>query len=116
MEVTYLTWIDDGLLRQFVYEGLREDKPTRDVARPLATAETKNPGGISGKPAISPAPLMHQQSSPSRGRRGDLVEGEALGFGADLGRVSRAPHELCAARNCTRDEGGPFEFGELAVA
>src|SRR5260370_40839019 len=29
-----------------------------------------------------------------------------------LGRVSRAPHELCAARNCTRDEGGPFEFGD----
>ena len=28
------------------------------------------------------------------------------------GRVSRAPHELCAARNCTRDEGGPFEFGD----
>src|SRR5215831_21050909 len=28
------------------------------------------------------------------------------------GRVSRAPHELFAARNCTRDEGGPFEFGD----
>src|SRR5215467_11529129 len=27
-------------------------------------------------------------------------------------RVSRAPHELSAARNCTRDEGGPFEFGD----
>jgi len=44
VEVTYLTWTDDGLLRQVVYEGLREDKPTRDVARPLATAETENPG------------------------------------------------------------------------
>jgi hypothetical protein len=29
-------------------------------------------------------------------------------------RVSRAPRELSAARNCTRDEGGPFEFGALA--
>jgi hypothetical protein len=29
-----------------------------------------------------------------------------------LGRVSRAPHELSAARNCTRDGGGPFEFGD----
>ena len=28
------------------------------------------------------------------------------------GRVSRAPRELAAARNCTRDEGGPFEFGD----
>jgi len=29
-----------------------------------------------------------------------------------LGRVSRAPRDLSAARNCTRDEGGPFEFGD----
>jgi hypothetical protein len=29
-----------------------------------------------------------------------------------MGRVSRAPYELPAARNCTRDEGGPFEFGD----
>jgi hypothetical protein len=29
-----------------------------------------------------------------------------------MGRVSRAPRELSAARNCTRDEGGPFEFGD----
>ena len=28
------------------------------------------------------------------------------------GRVSRAPHGLSAARNCTRDEGGPFGFGD----
>ena len=27
-----------------------------------------------------------------------------------LGRVSRAPHGLFAVRNCTRDEGGPFEM------
>ena len=31
---------------------------------------------------------------------------------AALGRVSRAPHGLSAARNCARDEGGPFEFGD----
>jgi ATP-dependent DNA ligase len=40
VEVTYLTWTDDGLLRQVVYEGLREDKPARDVTRPLAATET----------------------------------------------------------------------------
>jgi hypothetical protein len=27
-------------------------------------------------------------------------------------RVSRAPHESSAGRNYTRDEGGPFEFGD----
>ena len=32
-EVTYLTWAEDGLLRHVVYQGLREDKPARDVRR-----------------------------------------------------------------------------------
>ncbi|MBV9824725.1 MAG: hypothetical protein JO001_03440 [Alphaproteobacteria bacterium] len=32
-EVTFLTWTDDGLLRQVVYQGLREDKLAQDVRR-----------------------------------------------------------------------------------
>jgi ATP-dependent DNA ligase len=32
-EVKFLTWTDDNLLRQVVYQGLREDKPARDVRR-----------------------------------------------------------------------------------
>jgi DNA ligase D-like protein (predicted ligase) len=32
-EVKYLTWTDDNLLRQVVYEGLREDKPASEVRR-----------------------------------------------------------------------------------
>jgi bifunctional non-homologous end joining protein LigD len=32
-EVKYLTWTDDNLLRQVVYEGLREDKPAAEVRR-----------------------------------------------------------------------------------
>jgi bifunctional non-homologous end joining protein LigD len=32
-EVKFLTWTDDNLLRQVVYEGLREDKPTAEVRR-----------------------------------------------------------------------------------
>jgi hypothetical protein len=28
-----MSWTEDGLLRQVVYEGLREDKPTREVVR-----------------------------------------------------------------------------------
>jgi ATP-dependent DNA ligase len=34
VEVKYLAWTDDGLLRQLVYEGIREDKPAREVVRP----------------------------------------------------------------------------------
>ena len=32
-EITYLTWSGDGLLRQTVFFGLREDKPAKDVRR-----------------------------------------------------------------------------------
>jgi ATP-dependent DNA ligase len=32
-EVKYLTWTEDNLLRQVVYEGLREDKPASEVRR-----------------------------------------------------------------------------------
>jgi bifunctional non-homologous end joining protein LigD len=31
VEVTFLTWTDDGLLRQVAYQGLREDKNPKDV-------------------------------------------------------------------------------------
>jgi ATP-dependent DNA ligase len=34
-EVKYLTWTEDNLLRQVVYEGLREDKPATEVRRPV---------------------------------------------------------------------------------
>ena len=32
-EVKFLTWTEDNLLRQVVYEGLREDKPANDIRR-----------------------------------------------------------------------------------
>ena len=35
VEVTYLTWTEDNLLRQVSYQGQREDKPARQVVRPL---------------------------------------------------------------------------------
>jgi ATP-dependent DNA ligase len=33
VEVKFLTWTEDNLLRQVVYEGLREDKPAAEVQR-----------------------------------------------------------------------------------
>jgi DNA ligase D-like protein (predicted ligase) len=36
-EVKYLTWTDENLLRQVVYEGLREDKDPSEVRRPVPT-------------------------------------------------------------------------------
>ena len=35
VEVSYLTWTEDGLLRQVVYLGEREGKPASEVQRPL---------------------------------------------------------------------------------
>ena len=35
VEVTYLTWTEDNLLRQVSYQGQREDKPARLVVRPV---------------------------------------------------------------------------------
>jgi bifunctional non-homologous end joining protein LigD len=34
-EVKFLTWTDENLLRQVVYEGLREDKPAHETRRPV---------------------------------------------------------------------------------
>ena len=38
-EVKYLTWTEDNLLRQVVYEGLREYKPAREVRREVPHAK-----------------------------------------------------------------------------
>jgi len=35
VDVTYLTWTEDNLLRQVSYQGQREDKPARRVVRPV---------------------------------------------------------------------------------
>ena len=34
-EVKFLTWTEDNLLRQVVYEGLREDKPAKEGRREM---------------------------------------------------------------------------------
>ena len=41
VEVKYLTWTEDGLLRQVVYEGIREDKPAREVVRERSSASAR---------------------------------------------------------------------------
>jgi DNA ligase D-like protein (predicted ligase) len=42
-EVKYLTWTDDNLLRQVVYQGLREDKPAAEVRRPVPYLKASEP-------------------------------------------------------------------------
>jgi len=57
VEVTYLTWTDDNLLRQVSYQGQRQDKPAPEVVRPVPpSASTRSlkeveapPGGGHGR-------------------------------------------------------------------
>jgi len=45
IEVKFLTWTGENLLRQVVYEGLREDKPAAEVRREVPHAK---PGTLAG--------------------------------------------------------------------
>jgi ATP-dependent DNA ligase len=53
VEVKFLTWTDDNLLRQVVYEGLRGDKPAAEVRRevPHPKAGSSSPRAPARKPA-----------------------------------------------------------------
>ena len=42
-EVKYLIWTEDNLLRQVVYEGLREDKPAAEVRRAVPYSKSAEP-------------------------------------------------------------------------
>ena len=42
-EVKFLSWTEDNLLRQVVYEGLREDKPAADVRRAVPYPKPPEP-------------------------------------------------------------------------
>jgi bifunctional non-homologous end joining protein LigD len=53
VEVKFLTWTDNNLLRQVVYEGLREDKPAKEVRREVPH---QKPGTQSRPAAKKPAP------------------------------------------------------------
>jgi bifunctional non-homologous end joining protein LigD len=39
-ELKFLTWTEDNLLRQVVYQGLRDDKPAREVRREIPRSKT----------------------------------------------------------------------------
>ena len=49
-EVKYLTWTEDNLLRQVVYEGLREDKPAVDVRRAVPYPKPAEPVRLASRP------------------------------------------------------------------
>jgi bifunctional non-homologous end joining protein LigD len=60
VEVTYLTWTNDNLLRQVVFDGIREDKPARDVVRPIP-----NPAKVPPPSSRTPAPKVRRAAAPA---------------------------------------------------
>ena len=55
-EVKYLARTEDNLLRQVVYEGLREDKPAREVRHEVPHPKMDTVGaGAANKPTRSAA-------------------------------------------------------------
>jgi DNA ligase D-like protein (predicted ligase) len=59
VEVTYLTWTDDNLLRHVVFNGVREDKPPRHVIRPIP-----HPGKVLAPQERQAAPRSHRMPRP----------------------------------------------------
>jgi len=57
-EVKYLTWTGDSLLRQVVYEGLREDKPANELRR-----EVPHPKDSSGNRTAAGNSLIQKPTS-----------------------------------------------------
>ena len=69
-EVKFLTWTEDNLLRQVVYEGLRKDKPATEVRRehrqePQPVTEARPAHG----PAAETHPTRRRPSPAGKGRR-----------------------------------------------
>jgi hypothetical protein len=70
-EVKFLTWTEDNLLRQVVYEGLREDKPAAEVRR----EHHQGPQPVKeARPAHGPAAETH----PARRRRSPGGDGRGV--------------------------------------
>jgi ATP-dependent DNA ligase len=44
VEVKYLTWTEENLLRQVVYQGLREDRDATDVRRSVPNQPSSRGG------------------------------------------------------------------------
>jgi bifunctional non-homologous end joining protein LigD len=77
-QVRFIEWTSDGVLRQPVFLGLRDDKPAKDVTRDPAVRQTREP--------VVPAPKIHwrkttrRQGDEATSRRatGDGATGEGL--------------------------------------
>jgi hypothetical protein len=87
-------------------EGLSDDPQAKAVA---------HCSGLSHSPNQRRAQAMTGALTPPLGTRSLRRELPQDAEMTASGRVSRAPSRVSAVRNCTRDEGGPFGFGDQVV-
>jgi hypothetical protein len=67
-EVKYLTWTGDNLLRQVVYERLREDKPAAEVRREVPIGKLDGAVGhsvVTRDGGLCPIPAVRKSRSPA---------------------------------------------------
>jgi hypothetical protein len=104
-EVKYLTWTGDNLLRQVVYERLREDKPAAEVRREVPIGK---PDGVVGHSIVTrDGGLCTKADSPrdpSAGRNGVVKFGpRRLGhFALDEFKRAAGPCDLHRPHLCHR--------------
>ena len=113
-EVKYLTWTKDNLLRQVVYEGLREDKPAAEVSPHDTSPETRRTGAT-GYPLRTATARLTGDSRPGPP---DLLLGRLHNFTPGQPGRRRAfalvfPPELSPARAAS---GGPASRGNALLS
>src|SRR6202035_3676827 len=88
-EVKFFTWTEDNLLRQVVYEGLREDKPSAAVRRP-----TRNPPRRRALPFARGGRAAEVPAVPPRRARPTFPMWRVFGKLDEMARADRQSKEF----------------------
>jgi ATP-dependent DNA ligase len=72
VDVTYLSWTEDNLLRQVAYQGEREDKPAKQVVRSIPHPPRlvdRRAGGTSLRAEVTDRPISRRAARASMVRQ-----------------------------------------------
>jgi bifunctional non-homologous end joining protein LigD len=115
-EVAFTEWTRDGTLRHPSFQGLREDKPARDIVRETPAGDATNGGAQDDRPEPNPAatraarkPSARRRASGDKPDAANEVEGVAISNASKLLYPEAGITKLDVARYCA-------EVGERLVA